>query len=72
MVQLGKFLGRHLGPLMKACLPLLKNVLTSLAKSALMLLGLTAAASAIDAGIQKKIKSGMCYSNLENDNDILK
>ena len=34
---------------MKAILPLLKNVLTFLAKCILMLLGLTAAASATDA-----------------------
>ena len=54
MVQLGGFLGRHLGPLLKAELPLMKNVITPLAKSALIPLGLTEAASAADAGIHKK------------------
>ena len=44
-----------LRPLMTAGLPLMKNVLTSLAKSVLVPLGLTVAASATDAAIQKKI-----------------
>ena len=41
--------------LMTAVLPLMKNVLTPLAKSVLVSLGLTAAASTTDAAIQKKI-----------------
>ena len=52
--QSGGFLGRLLGPLLKTGLPLIGNVLKSLTKSVLMLLGLTAAASATDAAIQKK------------------
>ena len=55
MTQLGGFLGRLFGSLMKVGLPLMKNVLTSLAKSVLMPLGFTAAVSATDAAIQKKI-----------------
>ena len=55
MIQSGGFLGKLLGPLLKTGLPLIKNVITPLAKSVLILLGLTAAASAADAGIQKKI-----------------
>ena len=55
MIQPGGFLGRLLGPLLKTGLPLMKNVLTPLAKSVLIPLGLTAAASAADAGIHKKI-----------------
>ena len=55
MIQSGGFLGKLLGP----GLPLIKNVLTPLAKSALIPLGLTAAAAAAaaaaDAGIHKKI-----------------
>ena len=43
-----------LRPLMTACLQLMKNVLTPLAKSILIILGLAAAASATDAAIQKK------------------
>ena len=54
IIQSGGFLGRLLGPLLKTGLPLIKNVIKPLAKSVLILLGLTAAASAADAGIQKK------------------
>ena len=55
MIQSGGFLGKLLGPLLKTGLPLIKNVITPLAKSVLILLGLTAAASSPDAGIHKKI-----------------
>ena len=41
--------------LMTAGLPLLKSVLTSLAKSFLLPLGLSAGISAADAAIQKKV-----------------
>ena len=54
MIQLGGFLGRLLGPLLKAGLPLMKSVIQPLAKSILIPLGLTAAVSAADAGIHKK------------------
>ena len=54
MIQSGGFLGRLLGPLLKTGLPLIKNVIKPLAKSVLIPLGLTAAASAVDAGIHKK------------------
>ena len=51
IIQSGGFLGRLLGPLLKTGLPLIKNVIKSLAKSVKIHLGLTAA----DAGIHKKI-----------------
>ena len=54
IIQSGGFLGRCLGPLLKTGLPLIKNVIKPLAKSVLIPLGLTAAASAADAGIHKK------------------
>ena len=54
MIQSGGFLGRLLGSLLKTGLPLIKNVIKPLAKSVLIPLGLTAAASAADAGIHKK------------------
>ena len=54
MIQSGGFLGRLLGPLLKIGLPLISNVTKRLAKSVLIPLGLTAAASAADAGIHKK------------------
>ena len=54
MIQSGGFLGRHLGPLLKSGLPLMKGVIKPLSKSVLIPLGLTAAASAANAGIHKK------------------
>ena len=54
-IQSGGFLARLLGPLLKTGLPLIENVITPLAKSLLIPLGLTAAASAADAGIYRKI-----------------
>ena len=66
MIQSGGFLGRLLGPLLKAGLPLIKNIIKPLAKSVSIPLGLTATASAADAGIHKKIlRSG----NNNNDNN---
>ena len=70
-IQSGGFLGSLLsklaGPLMKVAIPLAKNVLAPL--------GITAAASAIDAGIQKKIHgSGTTTLIIPNEemNDIMK
>ena len=71
VIQSGEFLGSLLsklaGTLMKVTIPLAKNVLTPL--------GITAAASAIDAGIQKKIHgSGTTTLIISNEemNDIMK
>ena len=71
IIQSGGFLGSLLsklaGPLMKVAIPLAKNVLAPL--------GITAAASAIDAGIQKKIHgSGTTTLIISNEemNDIMK
>ena len=70
LIQSGEFLGSLLskiaGPLMKAAVPLAKNILAPL--------GVTAAASAIDAGIQKKIYgSGTTTLVISNEemNDIM-
>ena len=54
-IQSGRFLGRFIDPLLKTGLPLMKNVIKPLAKSVLIPLGLTAAASAADVGINKKV-----------------
>ena len=54
MIQWGGFLGRLLGPLLKTRLTLIKNIINPLAKSVLIPLGLTATASAVDAGVHKK------------------
>ena len=51
MIQSGGFIGRLLGPLLKTGLSLIKGVIKPLAKSVLILLGLIASASAVDAGI---------------------
>ena len=48
------FLGRLLSPLLKTRLAVISNVIKPLAKIILIPLGLTAAASAADAGIHKK------------------
>ena len=72
MIQWGGFLGRLLGPLLKTGLPLIKNVIKPLAKSVLIPLGLTAAASAADAGIHKKIfGSGRPSSSASRNNTML-
>ena len=54
-MQSGGLLGRLLGLLQKTRLPLIKTLIKPLAKSFLIPWGLTAAASAADAGIHKKI-----------------
>ena len=76
MILSGGFLGRLLGPLLKTRLPLIKNVIKPLAKSVLIPLGLTAAASAADAGIHKKIlgSGNMTTLIISNDeiHDIIK
>ena len=75
MIQSGGFLGRLLGPLLKSGLPLMKSVIKPLAKSVLIPLGLTAVASAADAGIHKNIlgsghnnNTTLIISNEEMDN----
>ena len=75
MVQSGGLLGRHLGPLIKTGLPLIRNVLKPLAKSILILLGLMAATSPTDAAIHKKMfGSGFTTLIISNEemNDIMK
>ena len=78
VIQSGGFLGKLLGPLLKTGLPLMKSVTKPLAKSVLIPLGLTAAASAADAGIHKKILGSGHNNNttliISNDgmDDILK
>ena len=75
IIQSEGFLGKLLGKLLKTGLPLIKNVIKPLAKSVLIPLGLTAAASAADAGIEKKIYgSGTTTLVISNEemNDIMK
>ena len=75
IIQSGGFLGKLLGPLLKTGLPLIKNVIRPLAKSVLIPLVLTAAASAADAGIHKKIVGSGTTTlviSSEKMNDIMK
>ena len=73
--QSGGVLGRLLQPLLKTRLPLMENVLKPLAKSVLIPLGLTAAASATDAAIHNKMfgssTTTLVISN-EDLNNIIK
>ena len=70
LIQSGGFLGKLLsklaGPLMKVAMPLAKNVLAPL--------GLTAAMSAVDGSIQKKIDGSGVKLIIEKEdmNDIIK
>ena len=70
LIQSGGFLGKLLsklaGPVMKVAMPLAKNVLAPL--------GLTAAMSAIDGSIRKKIHDSGVKSIIEQEdmNDIMK
>ena len=63
---LGKLLSKLAGPLMKVALPLAKNVLAAL--------GLTAAMSALDGSIQKKIHGSRVKLIIEQEdmNDIMR
>ena len=70
MIQSGGFLGRLLGPLLKTGLPLISNVIKPLAKWVLIPLGLTAAASAADAGIHKKILGSRNTTLIISNKDI--
>ena len=60
MIQSGGFHSKLLGPLLKTGLLLIKDVIKPLAKSVLIPLELTAAVSAADAGIHKKILGSGC------------
>ena len=70
LIQSGGFLGKLLskiaGPLMKVAMPLAKNVLAPL--------GLTAAMSATDGSIQKKVRGDGIKLMIDNEdmNDIMK
>ena len=69
MIQSGGFLGRLLGLLFKKGLPLMKNTIKPLPKSISIPLGLTAAGSAADAGIHKRILGSGNTTTLIISND---
>ena len=71
MIQSGGFLVRLLGSLLKTGLPFTKNVIKPLSQSVLIPPGLTAAASAVDAGTHKKILgSGNMTTSIISNNEI--
>ena len=75
IVQSGGFSGRLLGPLLITGLPLIRKALTPSAKSILISLGLTAAASETDAATHKKMfGSGFTtlIISIEQMNNIMK
>ena len=69
MIPSRGFLSRLLGELLKAGFSLMKSVINPLAKSVLIPLGLTAAASAADARIHKKILGSGNVTTLLISND---
>ena len=71
-MQLGGFLRRLLDPLLRTGLPLMKSVIKPLAKSVLVPLGLTAAASAADEGKHKKVLGSGHNTILIISNDEMK
>ena len=75
IIQSGGFLGKLLGDLLKTGLPLIKNVIAPSAKSVLIPLGKTAAVSAADQGLHKKIlRSRNAILNISNKDmeDLIK
>ena len=66
----GGFLGRLLGPLLKAGLPLMKNVLKPLAKSILIPLGLTAEALGRDVVIHKNVFGSGTTTLIISDEEV--
>ena len=73
MIQSRELLGTLRGPLLETGLPLMNNVIKPLAKSFLIPLGLTAAASVATVGIHKKhLGSGHrpSSSTSHNNNNI--
>ena len=69
--QLGAFLGRHLGPLLKTGLPLTGNVLKLLAKSVITSSRISSRCSYL---IKKMFRSGNTTLIISNEemNDIMK
>ena len=56
MIQLGGFLGRRLGPLLKTRLTLIKHLIKPLAKSDLIPLGLTTTVMTADVEYIKHVR----------------
>ena len=67
-----RFLQNVLDLLMKVGLPSMKNVLTPLGKTVFLSFGLTAAVSATDAALQKKIYESLIVSKKWRNMEIVK
>ena len=75
IIQLSRFLGRLLGPLLQTGLPLIKNVPKPIAKSVLIQLGLTTTTLAADVVILKKLISARTIAVIisnEEMGDVMK
>ena len=75
IIQLSRFLGRLLGPLLQTGLPLMKNVPKPIAKSVLIQLGLTTTTLAADVVILKKLISARTIAVIisnEEMGDVMK
>ena len=75
IIQLSRFLGRLLGPLLQTGLPLMKNVPKLIAKSVLIQLGLTTTTLAADVVILKKLISARTIAVIisnEEMGDVMK
>ena len=75
IIQLSRFLGRLLGPLLQTGLPLMKNVPKPIAKSVLIQLGLTTTTLAEDVVILKKLISARTIAVIisnEEMGDVMK
>ena len=75
IIQLSRFLGRLLGPLLQTVLPLMKNVPKLIAKSVLIQLGLTTTTLAADVVILKKLISARTIAVIisnEEMGDVMK
>ena len=72
MMQSGRFLGRLLGPLLKTSLPLIKDATKPLAKSVLIPLGLTAAASVLIISNDEMGDIIKIVKSLEDSGSLLK
>ena len=75
IIQLSRFLGRLLGPLLQTGLPLMKNLPKPIAKSVLIQLGLTTTTLAADVVILKKLISARTIAVIisnEEMGDVMK
>ena len=67
IIQSGGFLVSLVGPLLRTGLPLMKNIIQTLAKSVLIPLGLASATWVADAGVKKILGPGTTRLIISNE-----